>query len=182
MPQSLGLTAFVFIIAMSAHAQADGDAKPWVDQQLGSSAIVISVPSPMEREHVPLKPRAVRVQEEHATYFGYEGDTMLMAIYERRKPGNRTDLDKTVREVIASVSRDPQVVSVEKKIVEETVLGERALYVELVLNRGVLRPLRVRGIFFGQGTEYWQVMLSYIDDAEKADAIWLKLRTSIRRK
>lgn len=172
----------LFIIAICTHVRADDDAKPWVDQQLGSSPVVISVPSPMEMEDVPLKPEAVKRHEEHVTYFGYEGDTMLMAVYERRKPGKPADVDKAVREAIAGVSRDPEVVSVEKKLVEETLFGERAVYVEMQVNRAVYRPLRVRGLFFGKGTESWQVMLSYIDDEEKAAAIWERLRKSIRRK
>lgn len=133
-------------------------------------------------ENVPLKPEATKLIEEHVTYFGDVGDTMLMAVYERKRPGHRTDLDKAVRDAIASLTSDPEVVSVEKKTVEETLFGERAIYVEMLVKRTVYRPLHVRGVFFGKGSEYWQVMLSYIDDAEQAAAIWAKLRESIRRK
>ena len=156
--------------------------REWVEQRLGSSDIVFSVPWPLQRRTPELLPQVLSlIQEEVSLWHEAEGITIAVT-YLRLGADASFSLTAGADGVIATMKSSPGVVSVQASRSEESVLGLDAIYVDAVAKHQDGGRHQFHEILFRDGSQVWQLALMHPFDRPDGEILWAKLRNGIRRR
>lgn len=156
--------------------------RSWVEQPLGTSGIALTVPWRLEPQLLQLPPEIGRVVAS-STSLSHEAEGLnVTALHISFLHGTPTNLEGAADGAIAKLRTVPgtELANVSKS--ETSVLEGPGIEIEARIERERGVPLRMRGIIFGNGPEFYQVLVVYRDDQTSGDGLWKRLRSGIHRK
>lgn len=154
--------------------------KSWVAQRLPRSDVEIDAPWPLEETSTTIPPVLASLVE-HMTSLGHEEDGLtIMASTMAMKEG-QPSLDGAVDGMIGSARGVQGTLSVDPVKRETTVLGLRALEVEMRIERQGAAPLLYESIVWVDGTSALHVDIIHLVDQPAGRAAWERIKKSIRR-
>lgn len=159
---------------------ADILTKNWIETPLSESISFVS-PLPLEKKDLPLDPALQKkVVSQNSMQREQDGLTVLAAhiIY---VPGTQVNLQGAADGSLARVRSMAGNQNVTSNKFDTWIIGAKALEFGAKIDRGGNVPLQMHGIVFGENAELYQVIMVCRADQERGDAVWDKLRSSIKK-
>lgn len=152
--------------------------RPWVEQPIGLSGVAIDVPWRLEGKSVPL-PKEIQVTL--WAWMGHEAEGLnVMASRVVYAYGTRTSLDGAADGVVEYVRRVPGTKAVRNRRTDTRLFGQRAIELELRIDREKGDPVVMHAIVVLRGLELIQVMSIAWQELPNGRKAWQRIRDSAR--
>ena len=154
--------------------------RPWVENKIGRSGVVLDAPWRLQGIHVPL-PKEMSGKVNQWTWIGHEGEGFnVMAarvVYSATIPAT---LEGAADGMIKNIEGVAGTRSVTPTRTETKLLGHRAIEIGLQIEREKGLPLHMRGLVVLRGQELIQLLAIAREDQELASQVWTRMRDSLR--
>ena len=154
--------------------------RPWVEQVVVAGAVSIDVPWPLKPKELSLPPEVASAATRMVN-LAHEADGLnIFASVLTVRPGTPVSLDGAARGAIANVKTMKGIGAVTDNKRETTVLGVPAVEIDATVERKANVPLQTYGIVFLLENEFIQVIYTALSNQPSGDAVWKRIRESIR--
>lgn len=154
--------------------------RPWVEQPIGRSGVVLEAPWHLEGVSVPF-PREMAGKVSQWTWIGHEADGIrVMASRVTFAYGISPSLEGAADGMVKNVREVPGTASVTPQRSATTLLGRPAIELEIHIEREKGESLVMHGIVAVRGLDLFQVLAMARADQPVGGKVWERMRDSIR--
>ena len=154
--------------------------RPWAEQPIGLSSVVLNAPFRLQGVSVPL-PRELSGKVQKWTWIGREADGLnILVSHVIYAPGAIPSLEGAADGMVKSVKAVPGTKSVTPRRTQTTLLGRPAIEEEIRIEREKGEPALMHGIVVLKGPELIQILSIARADQPLASQAWTRMRDSVR--
>lgn len=177
----VGHFAVRLVFGGSQHLPTDILSRPWTSTKLGIHGFQLDAPWKLESVSMPFPAWLAGKLRDPDVHYGHIEDAGgVMASRYPFSRGVPVDLDGAANGMVEQMGKTPGTRRIESRQRETTLFGERAIEVTSRIEREKGAPLRAVGIVAFVGGDLVQVSVMTFEDEPRAEAVWRRVRDSIR--